>query len=202
MCSSDLQGSYARSPSPDAYPHASPILGEAAPPAVHPLVLSTQRVRTLNVGPVGLRDSLPHIMDLFADNPAVVFVQEAKLPPCAVRALKKEAHRLLPHYSLYVGTLPAPDSAEARRPRIQVVTFVHAHLAARASLLEVTRQLNSPSAASRRELLAHTHFLRTTDIHSNVNILWVNVYAFQADAGPKQAAQWDLIGAVLDRWQG
>ena len=82
---------------------------------------------------------------------------------------------------------------------MQVVTFVHSHLAARASLLEVTRQLGDSSEVSRRELLAHTHFLRTTDIHTNVNILWCNVYGFQAADGPKQQTQWAHIGAVLDR---
>ena len=120
-----------------------------------PAVLSTQRVRTLNVGRAGLRESLPHIVGLFADLPAVVFIQEARLPLRAVRDLKKQAHRLLPHYSLFVGALPAPDSSNASRRRAQVVTFVHCQLAARASLLEVTRQLGDSSAASRQIGRAH-----------------------------------------------
>ena len=79
--------------------------------------------------------------------------------------------------------------------------MVHCHLAARASLLEVSRQLGDPGDASRGELHARTHFLRTTDIHSQVRVLWVNVYGFQARDASKQRAQWAFIGAVLDRWQ-
>ncbi len=59
-----------------------------------PLSLATvgmpsQRVCTVNVGPVGLRESLAYIiLALFADTPALVFVQEAKLQPRPVRNLK------------------------------------------------------------------------------------------------------------------
>jgi len=153
---------------------------------------------SLNVGPVGLRESLPFLAPLFTSTPAVVFIQEAKVPPHAVRGLKKQAHRLLPHYSLFVGKLPE-DGSDA--PRHEVVTFVHSHLAARASLLEVTRLAYDCGGASRCELLSRTHFVRTTDVHSKVNVVWVNVYGFQAKDVAKQEAQWGFISAVVGRWQ-
>ena len=86
----------ARPQVPAADRPASPNPGNMSPldESRGPQVLSTQRVRTLNVGRAGLRESLPHIVGLFADLPAVVFIQEARLPLRAVRDLKKQAHQI------------------------------------------------------------------------------------------------------------
>lgn len=174
--------------SPDAGP----------PPALDSPDLPPQRVLSLNVGPVGLRESLPFLAPLFTGTPAVVFIQEAKVPPRAVRGLKKLAHSLLPHYSLFVGRLPDDGSGAVRH---EVVTFVHSHLAARASLLEVSRQAYDVDNVSRGELLSRTHFVRTTDVHSRVTVVWTNIYGFQAKDVAKQEAQWAFVSAVLGRWQ-
>ncbi len=82
-----------------------------------------------------------NIQQVFADTPALVFVQEAKLPPSAVRNLKKLAHQLLPHYAVFVGSLRADPDPGLGVVRHEAVTFVHCHLAARASLLDISRQL-------------------------------------------------------------
>ena len=158
----------------------------------------SQRVLSLNVGPVGLRECLPLLSPLPSDTPAVVFIQVAKVPPEAVKSLKRLAHSLFPHYSLFVGRLPEDGSKALRH---EVVSFVHCHLAARASLLEVSRQASDCDGASPSELLLRTHFVRTTDIHSSINVVWGNVYGFQARDSMKQEAQWRFIRAVLDRWQ-
>ncbi len=120
------------------------------------------------------------------------------MPPRAVRSLKKKAHLLLPHYSLFVGKLPTDDSDAARH---EVVTFVNSHLAARASLLEVLRQVNDIKGATRSELLSRTHFVLTSDVLSMTRVLRANVYGFQAKEVVKQEAQWGLISSVLHRWQ-
>ncbi len=157
-----------------------------------------QRIITLNVGPVGIRESMGSIVALFKSTPAVVLIQEAKLPPSAVANLKRVAHKLLPHYCLFVGTLPKDGPSSQRH---EVVTFVHCHLAARATLLDITRQTMDVTAASRSELLSKTQVLRTTDVQSQVNILWLNIYGFQASDPTRQEAQWNLIHSVVTRWQ-
>ena len=134
--------------------------------------LPHQHVLTINVGPVGIRGCLEGLTDLFRSTPAVVFIQEAKLPPRAVKSLKSLAHRLLPHYCLFVGKLPSNSPGDVRH---EVVTFVHLHLAARASLLEVTRQAQDPAGTSPSILLSRTHFVRTTDVYTKVSVLWGNV---------------------------
>ena len=151
--------------------------------------LPHQHVLTINVGPVGIRGCLEGLTDLFRSTPAVVFIQEAKLPPRAVKSLKSLAHRLLPHYCLFVGKLPSNSPGDVRH---EVVTFVHLHLAARASLLEVTRQAQDPAGTSPSILLSRTHFVRTTDVYTKVSVLWGNVYAFQAGDPVCQESQWEL----------
>ena len=160
--------------------------------------LPHQHVLTINVGPVGIRDCLEGLTDLFRSTPAVVFIQEAKLPPRAVKSLKSLAHRLLPHYCLFVGKLPGNSPGDIRH---EVVTFVHIHLAARASLLEVTRQAQDPAGTSPNILLSRTHFVRTTDVYTKVSVLWGNVYAFQASNPVCQESQWEFISAVIGRWE-
>jgi hypothetical protein len=64
----------------------------------------------------------------------------------------------------------------------------------RTSLLDFSRQLDEPSAALSSELLARTHFLWTTDMHSRLDIIWANIWA-------TWEAQWSLIRVVLIRWQ-
>ncbi len=147
--------------------------GDEPPLNDHAAGMLPERVRTLNVGPVRLRESLTHIIPLFADTSAFVFVQEAKLHPSAVRNLKKLAHELLPHYAVFVGSLRADPDPGPRLSAVrhEVVTFVQCHLAARASLQDVSRQLEDPSGASTCKLQAGTHFLRTTDINNKVNIV-------------------------------
>ncbi len=102
---------------------------------------------------------------------------------------------------MFVGSIPANADPGPDAVRHEVVTFAHCHLAARDSLLDVSRKLEDPSTASSSELLARTHFLRTTDIHNRGDIVWVNVNGFQAKDASQQEAQWSFIRAVLTRWQ-
>ena len=61
--------------------------------------LPQQCVITLNDGPEGIQESMGSIVALFKSTPAVVLIQEAKLPPSAVANLKRVAHKLLKRIS-------------------------------------------------------------------------------------------------------
>ena len=153
----------------------------------------------LNVGPIGLVEALPQLVGHFKDLPAVVMLQECRLPRHSLAALKREAHRLLPAYCVMAVRRESvrPDD---RTALIQVVTMVHVHLGTRASLLDVKQQYASV-ADTAPDVLLRTHFIRLVEPRTNVSLLLANVYQYQAGEPLQQAACLSLITAVFTRWQ-
>ncbi len=118
--------------------------------------------------------------------------------PSVVRNLKMLAHQLLDHH-VVVGSFRKDADPGLSSVRHEIVIFVDCHPAARASLLNVSRQLEDPNGASSCEMLERTRFMRTTDVPNEVNIIWANIYTFQGKDATRQEALWSLIRAVLDR---
>jgi hypothetical protein len=56
---------------------------------------------SLNVGPVGIRESLLSLLPIFKRNPAVVMTQECRLRPSSIASFRRYAHKLLPHYCIF-----------------------------------------------------------------------------------------------------
>ena len=83
--------------------------------------------------------------------------------------------------------------------RLQAVTLVHIQLAARASLLDVSEQSAAVEPAA-PDVLAHAHFIRIIDPRSDVTLLLVNCYQYQAATPVLQASLLALVSAVLARW--
>jgi hypothetical protein len=78
------------------------------------------------------------------------------------------------------------------------MTLVHAQLAARASLLDISLQctaLDIRRAAP--EVLCHVHFVRIIDPRSEVS---ANCYQYQVSQPERQAALLALVDSVIDRW--
>ena len=206
---------------PVGHPATSPVAGVASAgypaesfvpiePSAGPMMVDGREpvrespaghILTLNVGPAGIRDSFTAILPLFRDLPAVVFVQEARLPATvrAVRNFKETAHHHLPHYVVFVGRSVSRASPYTKQT-YQVITFMHCHLAARASILNVDSQAGELTNVDASDLLNRSHFIRTTDTSNGKNALWGNIYGFQATDPLKQEALWTFIESVLQRW--
>ena len=152
----------------------------------------------LNVGPVGLVEALPQLVAHFKDLPAVVMCQECHLPHHSLAALKSAAHRLLPAYCVMAVRRGSILRAN-RTASIQVVTFVHVHLGARATLVDVKQQYDAV-ANTAPDVLLRTHFVRIVEPRTNASILLANVYQYQAAQPRQQAACLSLISAVFTRW--
>ena len=152
---------------------------------------------TLNVGPIGLRESLTNLLPLFKTNPALVLLQERNLSLSSLEQVRQITHRLLPHYCLFAGR---PPRSNERRSKVQVVTLVHVSLAARASLLDVAQQ-SVELVRVDAEALSRVHFLRLIDPRSGVTFLVANVYQYQADQLTRQSALLSFIREVIGRWQ-
>jgi hypothetical protein len=132
---------------------------------------------TINTGRAGFCESLPHLLTLFEALPAAVLIQEAHLNTSALAEARALVHRLLPMYCMFSGR----SAGSASGTRIQTVTLVHAQLAARASLLDISQQctaLDIRRAAP--EVLCHVHFVRIIDPRSEVSLLIANCYQYQA----------------------
>ena len=168
--------------------HATPH----PPPHAHTHMLS------LNLGQHGIRAALPSLVRHFESRPGVVMFQECHCPQSALGELRRTAHTLLPAYCVFACR---PDKSARRDTQIQVITLVHMQLAARACLLDVGQQLaavarEAPDARSR------THFIRVIDPLSEVSLLLVNAYQYQAGQPEQQAALLSLISKVAERWGG
>ena len=132
----------------------------------------------------------------FENRPGAVMFQECHLPQSELGELRRTAHKYLPAYCVFARR---PDKSARRDTQLQVVTFVHIQLAARASLLDIGQQFAAaiqvaPDARSR------THFIRVIDPLSEVSLLLVNAYQYQADQPEQQAALLSLISSVVQRW--
>ena len=77
-------------------PHASHI------PCGIPLSRESA-VLSLNTGPVGFLEALPHLVSALEGLPIAVMIQEAHLPIDRLTQARALVHRLLPAYSLFAG---------------------------------------------------------------------------------------------------
>ena len=77
-------------------------------------------------------------------------------------------------------------------------TLVHYYMSARASLLDITDQLDAIATAP--DAWAHLHFLRILEPRSGVRLLVGNVYQFQASQPQQQSMLLEIVGRVLGRW--
>ena len=137
-------------------------------------------------------------MPLFESRPGVVMLQECHLPQSALGEMRRMVHKRLPAYCVFECR---PNQSARRDTLIQVVTLVHYLLAARASLLDVTSQLEALGSEA-PEARSRTHFLRVLDPLSHVSLLLGNVYQYQAEQPGQQAALLKLMSSVVERWGG
>jgi len=153
-------------------------------------------VISLNAGPVGFLEALPHLVSALDSLPMAVMIQEAHLPIDRLAKARALVHRLLPAYSLFAGRL---QRGPGQPTQLQVVSLVHVYMAARASLLDVRSQYEAV-AASAPGALEQAHFIRMSDPRSDTTFLLGNVYQFQASQPERQAAMLELISRVIARW--
>ena len=169
---------------------APPQVSRAPPPDSHTHIL------TLNVGPHGLRAALPNLLADLESRPAVVLLQECHLPVTSLAEVRRMVHKLLPAYTVFANR----RQASARKARqIHVVTLVHVHLAARATMLDINQQLAAIDLVA-PDCRWRVHFLRVLDPHSQVALLIGNVYQAQATQPEQQDALLALTGSVIQRW--
>ena len=159
-----------------------------------PSAAPTTPVLSLNVGPTGVRESLQHLLPLFTSNPGVVLLQDVKLTAKSAVSFKSWAHQMLPEYAVFIKSTLRPKSD------IKVATLVHHGLAARGTQLPIYPTSATTGGVSMPELASRVQFIRTVDVHTEVVILWVNTYQYQADEAEKQQALLDLVNSMLDVW--
>ena len=174
-------------PSPPQLPANPPNL----PPSAHP---SATPIISLNVGPTGIRESFTSLLPLFEANPGVVMLQDVKLTARSAVSFQSWVHKTLPEYALFLKTTLGAKAI------IQTATLVHHGLAARATQLPIQAPTAAPTVVPIRELASRVQFIRTLDVHSEVTILWVNMYQYQAHEHERQQALLDLTGSMLQFW--
>ena len=177
---------------PDLHPppvHA-PRFSLQPPPSASP---SLPTLISLNVGPVGLVESFTSLLPIFDTLPIAVLFQETHLAPAALSALRRTVHKHLPLYCVFAHRPKGPPGL------IQVVTLVHVQMAARASLLETTQDLEEVRRDA-PECHLQAHFLRMTDPRSGISFLIANVRQYQASHPLQQAAMLAFVERVVRRW--
>ena len=122
-------------------------------------------------------------------------VQDARLTGHSVQSLKTLAHRLLPEYAVFTRT-----TAKTKTNTIRVITFVHLALAARGTQIDIHKMTSPHPACPIEDLAARMQIIKTTDIHTETNILWINVYQYQASQPVEQQALLDLLTQVVLEW--
>ena len=158
-------------------------------PSVHTIIFSA------NVGPSGIRDSILHLLPLFIQNPGVVMIQDARLTALSTKSFCKFANKLLPEYALFTRT-----SFQGNRDEVRVVTFVHRALAARGTQVDISKLISPNSTCSVRELASRLQVIRTTDVHTDTVIMWMNIYNYQSKQHREQQALLDLINILVAEW--
>jgi hypothetical protein len=108
--------------------------------------------------------------------------------------VRRQLHKHFPAYSLF-----ANRNAQTSGDNIDVVTLVHAKMAARASLLDIRTQFKSISELA-PDAMAKIHFLRLSDPAGQTSILLGNVHNYQASQPSRQTAMLELIRRVVERW--
>jgi ribonuclease HI len=132
---------------------------------------------------------------MFNRNPAVVMIQDAKITGLSVKKLKDFSHRVLPEYALFTRT-----SLKGKRDEVRVVTFVHHALAARGTQIDISKMIVPNAACQLTELAARVQVIKTSDVHTDVQVLWINIYNFLATQHAEQQALLDLVGQIVSEW--
>lgn len=148
-----------------------------------------------NVGPSGIRDSILHLLPLFIQNPGVVMIQDARLTASSTKSFCNFANKLLPEYALFTRT-----SFKANHEEVKVVTFVHRALAARGTQVDISKLISTNSTCSVRELASRLQVIKTTDVHTDTVIMWMNIYNYQSKQHSEQKALLDLIKMLVAEW--
>ena len=156
-------------------------------------ILLRGSIVTLNVGPVGLAESLAALAPILALRPVAVLLQEAHVPAHRLKEMRALMHKHFPAYCLFTGRKARLGG------RIDLITLIHVRMAARASLLDVTAQF-APIAERAPEALARAHFVRVSDPEGKVSLLLGNVHQHQAQESAQQTAVLELIQRVVERW--
>ena len=155
--------------------------------------LTRGTIISLNVGPVGLASSLPALAPILAVRPVAVLLQEAHVPASQLQSMRALIHKHFPAYCLFA-------SRKARSGgKIDIVTLVHIKMAARASLLDISKEF-APLAEQAPEALARVHFVRILDPEGQAAVLLGNIHQYQARESMPQAAVLSLIQRVIARW--
>jgi hypothetical protein len=116
------------------------------------------------VGPVGPASSLPALAPILAVRQAAVLLQEAHVPATQLLSMRALMHKHFPAYCLFA-------SRKARSGgKIDIVTLVHIKMAARASLLDISKEF-APLAEQAPEALARVHFVRILDPEGQAAVL-------------------------------
>ena len=130
--------------------------------------LPTDSVRgsivTLNVGPVGLAESLAALAPIRALRPVAVLLQEAHVPTHRLQEMNGLMHKHLPANCLFTGRKARLGG------KVDLITLIHARMAARVSLLDVASQF-APIAEQTPEALARAHFFLVSDPEGRVSLL-------------------------------
>ena len=192
-------------PSPAQAPFSSPDRGPVRVPSPaasvdasddeegYQRMLTSGTIASINVGPIGLASSFAALGPVLARRPIAVLIQEAHVPAGQLQSLRALVHKSFPAYQVFT-------SRKARAGgRVDTVTLVHIRMAARASLLDVSREF-APIAGQAPEALARVHFVRLLDPEGQVALLLGNVHQYQAGDSPQQTAVLSLIKSVITRW--
>jgi len=67
--------------------------------------LSNPRIISWNAGPHGYRNSRDEIWSLFAQGQPLICLQNLRIPPKLIPAIKDELHAQFPHYWIFISTV-------------------------------------------------------------------------------------------------
>jgi len=135
-------------------------------------VISSAHLVSLNVGPIGLIDSLESLGPVLALRPVALLVQEAHVSLAQLKAVRKQIHRHFPAYCVF-----ADNHKKLANGKIDVLTLVHVKMASRASLLDIRAQFKAmPIRDQVPDALARIHFVRLLDPTGQVSILLGNLH--------------------------
>ena len=67
--------------------------------------LSNPRIISWNAGPHGYRNSREEIRSMFAQGQPLICLQDLRIPPKLIPAIKDELHAQFPHYWIFISTV-------------------------------------------------------------------------------------------------
>ena len=174
-------------------PSPAPALDFPDGEAVQRQALTSSTIVTLNVGPVGLASSFPALAPILEKRPVAVLLQEAHVPAAQLQSMRALVHRHFPAYTMFANRRAKKGS------KVDVVTLVHIRMAARASLLDISKETASIIEHA-PEAIGKVHFVRMLDPDGQVSVLLGNVHQAQARETLQQRAVLGVITRVLARW--